>query len=99
MISRLDAIAGDAELQEKSHADLNRLGKRLWEKCEAEMQGYDEKLQQEMTTEGEKLNPELVLKVTVYKKRMYYNIDIDFPFQSAKGSSEVQPFLSCPPFP
>ena len=49
---RLDAIACDSELQEKSQADLLALGQKVMSVCEQAMVGYDEKLLQATTPEG-----------------------------------------------
>ncbi len=53
--SRLDAIAGDAELQEKSQADLNRLCDMLRTQCEQSMKEYEEKLKEEPSAESKSL--------------------------------------------
>jgi hypothetical protein len=44
-IFRLDAIACDAELQEKSQGDLKRLGEKIWQECETAMLEYKAKLE------------------------------------------------------
>lgn len=47
-LSRLDAVAGDAELNEKSQSDLQRLADLLCARCKEAMKEYEEK------KEGEK---------------------------------------------
>ena len=39
----MDDIAGDAELQEKSHSDLKTLGEQLIKGCEDAMKEFEEK--------------------------------------------------------
>ncbi|KAL5004343.1 hypothetical protein ScPMuIL_017799 [Solemya velum] len=54
-MSRLDAIACDAELQEKSQADLRMLAELLKNNCEKAVQEFKAKLEEEPPpTEGEK---------------------------------------------
>ena len=50
---RLDAIAGDAELQEKSQADLQRLADTLNNNCLNAMKEYEEKLKEDPNFDGE----------------------------------------------
>ena len=59
-IIRLDAIACDAELQEKSQADLKRLGEQLWQTCEQAMVEYKQKLEEDPTFECELPDSEIV---------------------------------------
>ena len=54
--SRLEAISGDAELQEKSHSDLHRLGVLIQEKCEKAMKEYE--MQQENGGGADENNPD-----------------------------------------
>ena len=49
---RLDAIACDAELQEKSEAELQRLAEQLSSQCEAAMREFEEQRRQEQPQEG-----------------------------------------------
>ena len=51
-ILRLDAIAADAELQEKSVAELTRLADLLHDGCENAIKDYQEKLVQDPTFDG-----------------------------------------------
>ncbi|KAI0207728.1 Chromodomain-helicase-DNA-binding protein 1 [Lamellibrachia satsuma] len=51
---RLDAIAGDAELQEKSEADLKHLVNLLQSQCEAAMKEYEQKLLDDPNFDGKK---------------------------------------------
>lgn len=51
-LERLDAIAGDAELQEKSHADLQRLAQTLFNSCNQAMKDYEEKLKDDPNFDG-----------------------------------------------
>ncbi|CAE1322927.1 CHD2 [Acanthosepion pharaonis] len=53
-INRLDAIARDAELQEKSEADLKRVAELLKERCEQAMTEYKEKLDEDPNFEAGK---------------------------------------------
>ncbi|CAH1797458.1 unnamed protein product [Owenia fusiformis] len=53
---RLDAIAGDAELQEKSEADLSRLAEELHNRCEQCMAEYKQKLEEDSNLESAKKN-------------------------------------------
>ena len=46
-VFRLDSIAGDAELMEKSSADLKRLAEMLQTQCEQAIAEYEEKLKEE----------------------------------------------------
>lgn len=52
LLFRLDAIARDAELQEKSEADLKRVAELLKERCEQAMTEYKEKLDEDPNFEG-----------------------------------------------
>ena len=54
MCCRLDAIAGDAELQEKSEADLKHLVNLLQSQCEAAMKEYEQKLLDDPNFDGKK---------------------------------------------
>ena len=54
---RLDAIAGDAELQEKSQADLVRLADLLKSNCLAAMAEYEQKLQADPQLNGTTPDP------------------------------------------
>lgn len=54
---RLDAIARDAELQEKSEADLKRVAELLKERCEQAMTEYKEKLDEDPNFEGKDQYP------------------------------------------
>lgn len=49
---RLDAIAEDAELQEKSEADLLRLAEYLRRACEDAIKEHNQKLQENQAPEG-----------------------------------------------
>lgn len=51
---RLDSIAEDAELQEKSEADLSRLIDTLQSQCEQAMKEYEEKLKEDPMFDGKK---------------------------------------------
>lgn len=51
-IFRLDAIAEDAELQEKSEADLRRLAEYLRRACEDATKEHNQKLQENPNPEG-----------------------------------------------
>lgn len=51
-LHRLDAIAGDAELQEKSASDLGRLATMLHTQCAGAMKEYDEKMKEDPTYDG-----------------------------------------------
>ena len=51
---RLDAIAGDAELQEKSEADLKHLADLLQTQCESAMKEYEQKLLDDPNFDGKK---------------------------------------------
>ncbi|XP_064620008.1 chromodomain-helicase-DNA-binding protein 1-like isoform X2 [Lineus longissimus] len=53
-LERLDAIACDAELQEKSQVDLKRLGEKIWQDCETAMQEYNAKLEEDPTFDSQK---------------------------------------------
>nr|QVX32602.1 CHD1/2 [Platynereis dumerilii] len=53
-MERLDAIAGDAELQEKSQADLQRLSEMLNNNCSTAMKDYEEKLKEDPNFDGKK---------------------------------------------
>ena len=44
--NRLEAIAGDAELQEKSQADLKKMGDLLHDGCVKAVQEYEEKMKE-----------------------------------------------------
>lgn len=52
MSNRLDAIAEDAELPEKSEADLRRLAEFLKRTCEEAIKEHNQKLQENATPEG-----------------------------------------------
>ncbi len=52
--SRLDAIAADAELQEKSVAELTKLADLLHDGCERAIKEYQEKLVQDANFDGKK---------------------------------------------
>ena len=52
LIYRLEPIAFDAELQEKSQADLERLAQLLKEGCETAMKEYEDKLKDDPTFDG-----------------------------------------------
>ncbi|XP_072037799.1 LOW QUALITY PROTEIN: chromodomain-helicase-DNA-binding protein 1-like [Amphiura filiformis] len=45
-LTRLEAIAGDAELQEKSQADLKKMGDLLHDGCVKAVQEYEEKMKE-----------------------------------------------------
>ena len=49
---RLEAIAGDAELQEKSQADLMKLGTMIHEGCKRAVDEYKERLREEADFDG-----------------------------------------------
>ena len=49
---RLDAIAEDAELPEKSEAELRRLAEHLKRSCEEAMKEHNQKLQENPNAEG-----------------------------------------------
>ncbi|XP_074651720.1 chromodomain-helicase-DNA-binding protein 1-like isoform X2 [Tubulanus polymorphus] len=53
-LSRLDAIAMDAELQEKAHADLKHLADLLSEQTESAMKEYKTKLEEDPTFDSNK---------------------------------------------
>ncbi|BFY98699.1 hypothetical protein BsWGS_01740 [Bradybaena similaris] len=53
-LKRLDAIAEDAELQEKSEADLLRLAEYLRRACEDAMKEHNQKLQENQAPEASK---------------------------------------------
>ncbi|XP_059176230.1 chromodomain-helicase-DNA-binding protein 1-like isoform X3 [Physella acuta] len=53
-LKRLDAIAEDAELQEKSEADLRRLAEYLRRACEDATKEHNQKLQENPNPEGKK---------------------------------------------
>ncbi|CAI9733833.1 chromodomain-helicase-DNA-binding protein 1-like isoform X2 [Octopus vulgaris] len=53
-INRLDAISRDAELQEKSEADLKRLAELLKERCENAMTEHKERLEEDPSYEAGK---------------------------------------------
>ena len=42
---RLEDISGDAELQEKSHSDLHRLGQIVMEQCQITMTEHEKQLE------------------------------------------------------
>ncbi len=46
LLNRLEAIAGDAELQEKSQADLKKMGDLLHDGCVKAVQEYEEKMKE-----------------------------------------------------
>ena len=52
-LSRLEAIAGDAELQEKAQADLKRLGTLLHDSCVKAVEDYNERLKADNDFDGE----------------------------------------------
>ena len=52
LCSRLDAIAADAELQEKSMTDINRLANLIHSGCEQAVKDYQEKLVQDPNFDG-----------------------------------------------
>ncbi|XP_033108172.1 chromodomain-helicase-DNA-binding protein 1-like isoform X2 [Anneissia japonica] len=60
-LTRLEAIAGDAELQEKSQADLKRLGDTLHNGCKRVIQEYEERLKQDSEFDGKKRGATLKL--------------------------------------
>ena len=47
LICRLEAIAGDAELNEKSQTELRQLAEQIQEMCESAMKEYEEKKEEE----------------------------------------------------
>lgn len=51
---RLDAIACDAELQEKSAADLRHIAEILKTRCEEAMKEYKAKLEEDPNFEGKR---------------------------------------------
>ncbi|XP_022105891.1 chromodomain-helicase-DNA-binding protein 1-like isoform X2 [Acanthaster planci] len=53
-LTRLEAIAGDAELQEKSQADLLKLGTMLHDGCKRAIEEYEERLREEADFDGKK---------------------------------------------
>ncbi|XP_033634619.1 chromodomain-helicase-DNA-binding protein 1-like isoform X3 [Asterias rubens] len=53
-LTRLEAIAGDAELQEKSQADLMKLGTMIHEGCSRAVHEYEERLREEADFDGKK---------------------------------------------
>ncbi|GFS24820.1 chromodomain-helicase-DNA-binding protein 1, partial [Elysia marginata] len=53
-LKRLDAIAEDAELPEKSEAELRRLAEHLKRSCEEAMRDHNQKLNENPSTEGAK---------------------------------------------
>ncbi|CAG5135112.1 unnamed protein product, partial [Candidula unifasciata] len=53
-LKRLDAIAEDAELQEKSEADLRRLAEYLRRACEDALKEHSQKLQENLAPEASK---------------------------------------------
>ncbi|XP_038068457.1 chromodomain-helicase-DNA-binding protein 1-like isoform X2 [Patiria miniata] len=53
-LTRLEAIAGDAELQEKSQADLMKLGTMLHDGCKRAIEEYEERLREEADFDGKK---------------------------------------------
>lgn len=53
---RLDDIAADAELQEKSIAELTKLANKLHDGCEKAIKEYQEKLVSDPTFDGEFLS-------------------------------------------
>ncbi|XP_071486143.1 chromodomain-helicase-DNA-binding protein 1-like [Diadema antillarum] len=53
-LTRLEAIAGDAELQEKSQADLKRLGTLLHDGCVKAVEEYNERLKADDDFDGKK---------------------------------------------
>ncbi|XP_071964385.1 chromodomain-helicase-DNA-binding protein 1-like isoform X2 [Antedon mediterranea] len=60
-LTRLEEIAGDAELQEKSQADLKRLGDTLHNGCRRVIQEYEERLKQDAEFDGKKRGATLKL--------------------------------------
>ncbi|GFO50432.1 chromodomain-helicase-DNA-binding protein 1, partial [Plakobranchus ocellatus] len=55
-LKRLDAIAEDAELPEKSEAELRRLAEHLKKSCEEALKEHNQKLQENPNAEGSKKN-------------------------------------------
>ncbi|ESO01124.1 hypothetical protein HELRODRAFT_192382 [Helobdella robusta] len=53
-LERLEDIAGDAELQEKSESDLKNLAELILNKCDQVMKEYEEKLREVTTAEEKK---------------------------------------------
>ncbi|KAJ8029454.1 Chromodomain-helicase-DNA-binding protein 2 [Holothuria leucospilota] len=58
-LTRLEAIAGDAGLQEKSHSDLERLGNLLHDGCVKAIEEYEARLKEDPNFDGKKRGPTL----------------------------------------
>ena len=54
-VPRLEAIAGDAELQEKSYADLKRLGDLLHDGCVKAIEEYEKQMKENPEFDGKSL--------------------------------------------
>ncbi|XP_041464759.1 chromodomain-helicase-DNA-binding protein 2-like isoform X3 [Lytechinus variegatus] len=84
-LTRLEAIAGDAELQEKSQADLKRLGTLLHDSCVKAVEEYNERLKADNDFDGKKRGATFKLS----------NVTINAP-SVLKHEEENEPLASIP---